>query len=78
MHGLTLKFTDAAADRLVSVAVEQNVPVRDLCASKFKDYQFGLKLISQNTGQEEFTIEENAVEAPDKILSDWVVASYKK
>ncbi len=77
-HGLTLKFTEAAADRLLALAVEQGVPVRDLCASKFRDFQFGLKLISQNTGQQEFTIEENAVEAPDKVLSDWVVASYKK
>jgi len=77
-HGLTLRFTGAAADRLVALASEQGLAVRDLCASKFRDYQFGLKLISQNTGQQEFTIEEAAVEAPDKVLSDWVVASYKK
>jgi ATP-dependent Clp protease ATP-binding subunit ClpX len=76
-HGLVLKFTDAAADRLVTLAVEQGMPVRDLCANKFKDYQFGLKLISQNTGQKEFTVEEAAVDTPDKVLSDWVVSSYK-
>jgi ATP-dependent Clp protease ATP-binding subunit ClpX len=76
-YGLALKFTDAAADRLAGMAMEQSVPVRDLCALKFKDYQFGLKLISQNTGQKEFTIEESTVDAPDKALSDWVVASYK-
>ena len=52
--------------------------MRDLCAEKFKDFQFGLRLISQNTGQREFTLDADAVEAPDKRLSDWVVASYRK
>ena len=77
-HGLTIRFTDAAADFLVKTAVDQKIPVRDLCATKFKDFQFGLKLISQNTGQKEFVIDRDGVEAPDKILSDWVVASYRK
>lgn len=77
-HGLSIRFTDAAAQRLVSLALEQSKPVRDLCADKFKDFQFGLKLISQNTGQSEFTVDSDAVDAPDKVLSDWVVASYRK
>ena len=76
-HGLALKFTDAAADRLVGFALEQQLPVRDLCAAKFKDFQFGLKLISQNTGQTEFTIDGDTVETPEKVLSEWVVASYR-
>jgi endopeptidase Clp ATP-binding regulatory subunit ClpX len=77
-HGLTISFTDAAADLLVQTAVEQKTPVRDLCATKFKDFQFGLKLISQNNGQKEFVIDRDAVETPDKKLSEWVVASYRK
>ncbi len=76
-HGLKMTFTEAAADRLVQLSQEQNQPVRDLCGALFKDYQFGLKLIAQNTGQQEFTIDREAVEAPDKVLSDWVVASYR-
>jgi len=76
-HGLKLVFTGAAAVRLVELALEHQKPVRDLCAERFKDFQFGLKLISQNTGQQEFTIDVAAVEAPDKVLSDWVVASYR-
>jgi ATP-dependent protease HslVU (ClpYQ) ATPase subunit len=76
-HKLEIRFTDAAADRLVAMALEQSVPVRDLCAARFKDFQFGLKLIWQNTGQKEFVIDVEAVESPDKILSDWVVKSYK-
>ncbi|PYK59352.1 MAG: ATP-dependent protease [Verrucomicrobia bacterium] len=76
-HGLKIWFTDAAADRLVALALEQSKPIRDLCAEKFKDFQFGLKLIAQNTGRKEFAIDADAVETPDKVLSDWVVASYR-
>ncbi|HEY3915061.1 MAG TPA: AAA family ATPase [Verrucomicrobiae bacterium] len=76
-HKLEIKFTDPAADRLVAMALEQTVPIRDLCAARFKDFQFGLKLIWQNTGQKEFVIDADAVETPDKILSEWVVKSYR-
>jgi hypothetical protein len=77
-HGLNVTFTDAAAEQLVELAWTQRTPVPELCALRFKDYQFGLKLIAQNTGQTEFVLDANAVETPDKVLSDWVVASYKK
>jgi ATP-dependent Clp protease ATP-binding subunit ClpX len=75
--GVRLTFTDDAAEHLVSLALEQKKTVRDLCAEKFKDFQFGLRLISQNTAQTEFVIDRTAVEAPDKTLSEWVVASYR-
>jgi ATP-dependent Clp protease ATP-binding subunit ClpX len=76
-HGLKITFTDAASDRLMSRALEESKPVRDLCAERFKDFQFGLKLIAQNTGVKEFVIDADAVESPDKVLSEWVVASYR-
>ena len=46
-------------------------------AEKFKDFQFGLKLLSQNTAQTEFTIDQAVIDAPEKALSDWVVKSYR-
>ena len=76
-HGMNIRFTDAAADLLVNEALEKGQSVRDLCAKRFKDFQFGLKLIAQNSGQREFVIDRDAVEAPDKVLSEWVVASYR-
>lgn len=76
-HGLTLQFTDAAADLLVKEALEKAQPVRELCALRFKDFHFGLKLIAQNSGTKEFVIDADAVHAPDRVLSEWVVASYR-
>jgi L-lactate utilization protein LutC len=77
-HGMMIRFTDAAAELLVREALEKSQSVRELCATRFKDFHFGLNLIAQNSGQREFVIDKEAVEAPDKILSDWVVASYRQ
>lgn len=76
-HGLTLAFTGEAIEILIHRALAAATPVRDFCAQLFKDYQFGLKLIAQNTGQQEFVIDPAVVENPDKVLSDWVVLSYR-
>ena len=76
-HGFILHFTEEAAGGLLSQAQAAGRPVREFCAVLFKDYQFGLKLIAQNKGQREFTLGLDAVQAPQKVLSDWVVASYR-
>ncbi len=77
-HGMKISFTEAAAEMLVNEALQKGQSVRELCAKRFKDFHFGLKLIAQNSGQQEFVIDTDAVELPDKVLSDWVVASYRK
>jgi hypothetical protein len=77
-HALRLSFTEGAAERLVDLALAQQKPIRDFCADRFRDFQFALKLVHANTGQREFVVDERAVEAPDKVLSEWVVASYRK
>jgi hypothetical protein len=77
-HGINIRFTEAATDLLVDEALAKSQSMRDLCATRFKDFQFGLKLITRNSGPQEFMIDRDAVEAPDKVLSEWVVASYRK
>ncbi len=77
-HGLKISFTEAAAQLLVNEALEKSQSVRDFCVKRFKDFQFGLKLIAQNSGRREFVIDADAVQSPDRVLSEWVVASYRK
>jgi len=76
-HGFVLHFDPEAVDAILRMAFEKNIPARDLCESLFKDYQFGLGLIARNSGQSEFVIPVDAVNAPDRVLSQWVVASYR-
>ena len=42
----------------------------------FKDYSFGLKLAQRSEGAE-FLITAEAIDDPDKYLSDWLVKTYR-
>lgn len=75
-HGLKIEFDQAATARLIERAQTERMPMRELCAHLFKDYQFGLNLIRKNTGQKSFVLGREAVDAPDKFLSDLVVQSH--
>jgi endopeptidase Clp ATP-binding regulatory subunit ClpX len=76
-HGFVFRFEPAAEEAILRLAFEKNIPARGLCAALFKDYEFGLGLVRRNSGQSEFAIPAEAVEAPDRVLSQWVVASYR-
>ena len=75
-HGLEIVFDEGAVRRLVERAQIERMTISDLCAHLFKDYQFGLNLIKKNTGQTRFVINAEAVDSPDKFLSELVVQSY--
>ncbi len=76
-HGVRIAFESEAVDRILGRAAEENLGVREFCERAFKDYQFGLTLIKRNSGRIEFTIPSRAVDNPDGVLSEWVVASYR-
>lgn len=75
-HGLEIVFDAAAVARLVERAHAERMTMPDLCAHLFKDYQFGLSLVQKNTGQKTFTLGREAIDLPDKFLSDLVVQSH--
>ena len=75
-HGLELVFEEPAVRRLVERAQAERMTMSDFCAHLFRDYQFGLSLIRKNTGQARFVINAEAVDAPEKFLSELVVRSY--
>src|SRR5213595_3525869 len=75
-HRVEVVFDETAVRRLVERAQAERMSMTDLCAHLFKDYQFGLNLIKKNTGRKEFVLNAEAVDAPDKFLSELVVQSY--
>ncbi len=75
-HGVEFAFDDSALNRLVDRSVAERMKMNDLCAHLFKDFQFGLSLIKKNTGRKKFVLDEAAIEAPDKFLSELVLQSY--
>src|SRR5436190_20593188 len=75
-HGVEIVFDETAVRRLVERAQAERMNMSDLCAHLFKDYQFGLNLIKKNTGRTQFVLNAEAIDAPDKFLSELVVQSY--
>src|SRR5213076_82612 len=75
-HDLEIAFEDAARRRLVERAQTEKMSMADLTAHLFRDFHFGMNLVSKNSGQNKFTLPLSAVDAPDKFLSDLVVQSY--
>jgi ATP-dependent protease Clp ATPase subunit len=75
-HAIEIIFDDSALRRLVERAQTERMNMNDLCAHLFKDYQFGLSLVKKNTGQTKFVLNAEAVDVPDRCLSELVVQSY--
>ena len=75
-HAVEIVFDDSALRRLVERAQAERMNMNDLCAHLFKDYQFGLSLVNKNTGRTKFVLGAEAVDAPDRCLSELVVQSY--
>ncbi len=76
-HGVRVSFTRDGALALAQIADEENSSLLPFCRERFKDFQFGLKLIEKNTGRKEFELDVSAVRDPDKFLSEMVVTSYR-
>ena len=77
-HGLELRFNKAAKVAVVKEASEQNRSVLALCEKKFKDFEHGLKIISQRTKKNFFNVDKKVIDDPDKELSRWVVESFSQ
>jgi ATP-dependent Clp protease ATP-binding subunit ClpX len=77
-HRLTVRFTPKAAQELVRLAAQSDKPLREFCQDHLKDFPYGLKLISSNTGVSEFTLDIDTIREPHKTLSDWVLKSYRE
>jgi len=75
--GFDLLFADDAVTALIDASLAADKTIRALCEETFRDFQHGLKLVAHNTGRTQFPITREVVEQPDKVLSTWVVESYR-
>ena len=75
-HELKLCLDSEAVEELIARCRGTGKTARTVCEATFHDFEYGLKLVSRNTGNTTFRITREAVVAPDKTLSCWITESY--
>ncbi|HQU08790.1 MAG: ATP-dependent protease [Verrucomicrobia bacterium 21-51-4] len=77
-HGFKIEFTTKAIELLISQSQSSGKTVHSLAQEKLKDFHHGLQIIVRHSGTRTFIIDERTLEAPDKVLSEWVVESFRQ
>jgi endopeptidase Clp ATP-binding regulatory subunit ClpX len=75
--GIVLAFSKGASDLLVDLSLKEGKPARSLCRERFRDLEYGVRLIARNTGSTQFTVTKKLAADPAAELSKAVAASFK-
>ena len=70
--GFTLKFSPAAAEKLIEMATAAKQGIPEFCKEYFKDFQYGLDLIKRANGQTEFKLNVTQVLHPQQTITNWM------
>jgi endopeptidase Clp ATP-binding regulatory subunit ClpX len=77
-HGIRLDFTPDAIAALVEQSLATDKTIRALCEEKFRDFQFGLSLLTRDAEEPAYTITPALVADPDGELSRLVAAAFRQ
>jgi len=77
-QGLKLVLTPDAVEAIVETCIAENESVETLFATRFHDFEYGLKLISRNSGRTSFKITKKFVSDPARELSRRIARSFRK
>jgi len=77
-NGFTLDFDASAIAAIAARAQREGMGVEAMCAKLFKDYPFGLKLVTRSTGETHFALSAVAVANPDRFVSELVVSACRQ
>ncbi len=75
-HGVKIHFDESAQSWISKAYHEGAGSVQDLCRERLKNYEYGLALIFQNSGKEDFEITQEVLENPKGVLDQWIKNSY--
>ncbi|MFI3291110.1 MAG: AAA family ATPase [Opitutales bacterium] len=73
-----LIFDKQAQLALLEEATSSDKQIYSIAQDKFKDFNYGLSIISRNNSQTTFKITKECIQNPDATLSKWVVDSFDK
>jgi len=75
---IKLEFNKEAAATIIKICLKENLTVLGFCRDRFRDLEYGIKLISNNTGKTNFRITKKFVLNPGQELSKWVAKSFRE
>lgn len=76
-HNFKLSFNKEAKKAIIEEANEKNKDVLEVCRNKFKDFSFGLNLISDELTNNTLKVTAKMVKNPDKELSERIGKFFK-
>ena len=76
-NAVHIQFTEDGIKELIRLSILQDKDISTLCAELFKDLAYGLKIVARNTQKDAFTIDKTFISNPQKLLSQWIVNSFK-
>ncbi len=77
LHGLKLVFDNEAIAKISEISRDTGKTIEGICDEKFKDFEFGLRLVAGQRQKSTFTVTKSVIENPDAELSKWVVESFR-
>lgn len=75
-HGVRIHFDESAQNWIAKTYHQDSISVERLCHEQLKNYEYGLTLIRQNSGKEDFVITLEVLNHPKEILDQWIKDSY--
>ena len=77
-NGINLQFNEEAIDRISEMILNEDGKAAAIFSRLSKDYEYGLELISDKTGQKEFIITREAVDNPEGYLDRTIREIYRR
>ena len=77
-NGIYLQFNEEAIDRISEMILNEDGKAAAIFSRLSKDYEYGLELISDKTGQKEFIITRGAVDNPEGYLDRVIRELYRR
>lgn len=75
--GLSLRFSEDAVDEILARAIATGRPASQVCKALSQDLEFGLKLVRDKTGKDNFAITREALDNPEGYINNLIRDSYQ-
>lgn len=76
-HALQIHFDEDAVNAILREALDRDATATSVCMRISRDYDYGLKLISERTGQTHFVLPKRAVTQHDVFLDEAIRENYR-